>query len=245
MNRSVLILRMVRGGWERAEIGTWLTECFCGWFADTALLAQAGFLAESLPRLVHGTVDSFPTLVARNNAARTFLESGVGTLVMVDHDMLPAPGFFRHALEFLADHSGPALVGSPYRTGPPNRAVEVVYERPFGSGKYERAQADKVAAMEGTRRAAGIGAGLVAINRAAFDAVSQPYFDYEFKDVAREQLAWGEDMYFCRKLTAAGGKVWVAWDHWSQHAKTELVGKPEALPEPALLEMAGTENERG
>lgn len=210
---EVLIIRMVRGGWERAEIGTWLADCYC--------LAQSGL---RLGKLIHGTMDAFPTLVARNAVARLVIDGRFGIVVMVDADMVPAQGFFRKAVKFLQDHRGAVMIGSPYCTGSPNRLPEVTRDR---DGTAVRVTRDEASSLSGIELVNGIGFGLVAINRAAFETIEPPYFDYEFKDQAREHLAWGEDMYFCRKLTKVGGRVYCDWDSWSQHAKTELVSKPE------------------
>ena len=214
MRPEVLLMRMVRGLWERAEVGTWLVECYCQ------------VLQRKVPvqRLEHGTMDCFPHHAARNSTAKVMLAESFGILFMVDHDMVPSPSFFRRAVGFLSEHNGPILLGSPYRTGAPNRWVEVCIEE---DGLASRVSCKEAAQLRGIKEVAGVGTGLVAINRAAFELVEPPYFDFEFTDASKEVIAWGEDHHFCRKLIAAGGKVMCDWESWSGHAKIEVVEKPD------------------
>lgn len=205
---DVLILRIARGKWERAEVGTWLADCYCQ--------VQSGL---KLGRLLHGIIDGEPTSAARNSAVFSARRAEVDVLVMVDADMDPAPGFFRRAVEFLADHRGAVVIGSPYCGAPPECNVQAT----IGGARIGRTEA---AAMQGIRLVGCIGTGLIACNLAAFDAMEGPCFDYSYATPGREQVSETEDFQFTRRLTAAGGRVYADFDSWSGHAKESIIGKP-------------------
>lgn len=210
---TVLIVRIARGSWERCEVGSWLAGV-------TAHAVGAGL------DIRIGTIDQEPTTTARNKAVRVAREIGAGVLVMVDDDMLPAEGFFPRALDFLAKHPGPVVVGSPY-CGARSAGCPVQVMLPAGDG-LARVHRDYAAGRTGFEPVGAVGTGLIACNLLAFAAVEPPFFDYAYTSPAREEVAETEDFHFCRKLTAAGGRVWVDWDSWSGHCKAEVIGKPES-----------------
>lgn len=208
---DVLIARIARGKWERSEVGTWLAQCYCD-----ALTGRV-----KIGRLIHELVDAEPTSVARNAAVRVARRESFDVLFMVDADMVPAGGFFMHALRFLKDATGAVIIGSPYCGVPPACDVQVM--KP---GTFERYTRDEAKALTGNTAVGAIGTGLLAFNVAAFDKLSPPYFDYEYPDERRETVSRTEDVSFTRRLTEAGGRVFAAWDEWSGHAKEAIVGKP-------------------
>ena len=223
---KVAIARISRGGQERVEIGTWLVACWCDPVVDP------GTVLDSLD-----TIDAEPTPAARATAVLRCRKMGYtanDVLIMIDNDMVPdienvghrADNFYNRAVRFLADHPGPYVIAAPYCGGPPKRDVQVVG---VDGKRVMRAEAAKKRHIE---QVAGIGTGLFAANLAVYDAVEKagnlPWFDYRYADEPmRATVSATEDMYFCEKLNAAGGKIFCDWEYWSAHSKTELVGKPK------------------
>jgi hypothetical protein len=207
---DVLLMKIVYGLWERSAVGNWLADCYCR------------TLQRRVPvrNMIHGEQDTFPVYAARNLSGQVFMGGPFDVLFMVDADMHPAAEFFQRATEYFATHRAPALIGSPYRMRAPGHEIAVEH----GGGRFEPRDAIEAT---GLRKVCGIGTGLVAINRAAFEVVKPPWFDLEFTDEFKSRVKIGEDIGFCRKLIAAGGTVLCDWDSWSGHAKTEIVGKPE------------------
>ena len=80
-----------------------------------------------------------------------------------------------------------------------------------------------------------IGTGLIAFNMACFDVVEKsnllPWFDYDYSDPPyNTDVSQTEDYHFLHNLINAGGRVFCDWESWSEHAKVELVGKPQLPP---------------
>lgn len=220
----VVVFRICRGSWERVEVGTWLANLY----------------TRPHPRvreLMHATIDQEPTPAARNHAVEVARSAKADVLVMVDDDMVPAEGFFDSAIDHLRDHPGAVVIGSPYCGARAGGCAVQVMQRPVSAlvakpGEQselfmERVEREDAAKRKGIELVHAVGTGLLACNMAAFDALAEPYFDYEYTTPSRSNVALTEDFYFTRDLSTAGGRVYVDWDHWSSHAKVEIVGKPE------------------
>lgn len=208
---NVLILRIARGCWERCEVGTWLADCFC----------QHGMGRTKTQTLMHGVIDGEPTPAARNSAVVAAKQARADVLVMVDNDMDPSPTFFAHAIEFLASRKGSVCIGSPYCGAAPERLVQATR-----INDLVRFYREDAAEMNGDKLVSCIGTGLIACRMQCFDTLEAPWFDYEYTDALRHTVKTTEDFYFTRRLSEAGGRVYAAWDHWSGHAKTEVIQKP-------------------
>lgn len=216
---NVLLMHIAHGRNERCEVGTWLVDCYVQ-------------MLRGLPvNLGNGLVDGFPTSTARNSAVLEAQAAGADVLVQVDDDMLPSLSFFAHAVEFLSHHPGAVCIGSPYCGAAPAHNVQVMRR------DFSRFGRDEAAAKTGDELVGAIGTGLLACRLECFERVEPPWFEYEYADRYHATLIRTEDIHFTRRLTEAGGRVYCAWDHWSSHAKVEIVGKPEPADVPV--------NERG
>lgn len=212
----VLLARMVRGQWMRPEVGDFQVEAYAHCIRHNLALSV-------------GRIDQTPTDCARNMTVWSARQLGADVVCMVDHDMAPAPGFFAHALDFLQTHRGPTVIASPYCGQPPAALVQVVDEGPGGVAR--RVGRGDAARRRGDECVLAVGTGLIFANIEAFDLLNQTglpaYFQFAFDGPEHRAALASEDMFFCLQLSRAGGQVWCAWDYWSGHAKTELVGKPD------------------
>ncbi len=215
---KILLTKIVRGRWERCEVGDFVTD---------AVVTATRWKCQ----LTLGFADQEPTPAARNMTVHLARKIGADMLFMVDHDMAPSKTFFTHAVQFLQSHPGPTVIASPYcGDASCGRLVHVFDHHPEGGEEVRVGRADAFA-RTGDQEVAGIGTGVFAANLKAFDVVEKPYFDYDYTSEERILVRYTEDTHFCRRLVAAGGKVFAAWSHWSGHCKTEIVQKPQ--PEPA------------
>lgn len=215
MAAKVVIAVLAKGHYERCDIRDFILGIYC---SGNPLVG----------RLINATVDQSPTTAARNSVVAKCRSMGFASkdkILMIDHDMVPSMTFFEHAMKFLTDHPGPNVIGSPYCGGPPGMEVQVV-ERD-GLGVVRRVTREEAAERVGTQKTLLVGTGLMLANMAAFDAVKPPIFDYTYDTPAMEVASQTEDFYFCANLAAAGGNAFVAWDHWSMHDKSVVIGKPD------------------
>lgn len=218
---NILIARICRGSWERCEVGDFLVSSFV-------------YAAHNGVNMLLGNVDQEPTTAARNNAVSQALAAGIDILIMVDDDMVPAPRFFEQAVQFWNGgktgrgglnmrpfNKDRCVLGSPYCGSPPGRLVQVL------DSDLQRMTRQFAMNRSGIGQVRCVGTGLIAIDLRCLSLIEPPYFDYDYTDAVRTNVKWTEDFYFCNRIHEAGGKVWCAWDQWSGHAKTEVVGKPE------------------
>lgn len=217
---NILLARIIRGGYERREIG----------FALSLWTAQAIQMGVGLEVL---DVDQEPTPAARNQAVEVAKGREFDVLMMIDGDMIPNLGFFQYVRGIFKGDDMLAkmpenrhhVIGSPYCGGPPNYEVQAMSETAI-VGKYERFPRELAAKLSGLDTCPLVGTGLIAIDVRAFDLIKPPYFAYTYSD-EKQTLAGTEDFYFCDKLHRAGGRIMMAWDYWSQHSKEIPIGKPE------------------
>ncbi len=214
MAAKVLLVSLAHGFYERCEIRDFFVAAYC---CGNPLVGK----------IINATQSKCPTTSARNEIVGQCRAMGFepnDKILMVDHDMVPSMTFFEHAMRVLTDNPGATAIGSPYCGKPPECEVQVVEQDV--NGIVRRVSRDEAAVKTGTLPTMLVGTGLFMANVAAFNAVVPPYFDYTYETPAMEKASQTEDFYFCAKLLAAGGKVFCAWDHWSLHDKSCLIGKP-------------------
>lgn len=212
---KVLIVSVARHKWERSEVGEFKAAAYC------CGNARVG-------KIILATVDKEPTSCARNFTVASAQFSGLSgddLVFMLDNDHSPNIHFFNHAVNWFAAHPGPAVVASPYCGGEPEYGVQVLGKD--DNNVIRRVSRDEAAAREGTGEVVAVGTGVFAANMRAFDLVAEPWFEYGYDSPRHLEAIQTEDFYFTANLTAAGGKVWCAWDHWSLHHKPQGIGKPE------------------
>ncbi len=215
----ILIARILRGGFERHEIGSWLAKCFLAASKDPRIT----FINDVV-------VDKCPTDAARNEAAILALSMKADVLVSVDHDNVPTLDFFTQAVDYLIRHPA-AVVAAPYLgarpsgPGTPDREVQVVVKdasAPEGRRRVGHAEARE---LTGIRLAYGVGT-VLAIGTPALKLISPPWWAYRYFD-PRHMHVGTEDFVFSEKLVDAGGIVVVNWSTWVGHHKSETLWKPE------------------
>ncbi len=209
----VLIASICYGSYQRCEITPWCIEAYCAFDRKDVV---TNYLK----------MDQLYVESARNKAVSIAQSMNCDALVMVDSDMLPAMGFFKHAIEFLRDRAGPVVIASPYCGSPLNGCPVHVQRSPDGKSVVPVTR-DEAAMLTGNEQVAAIGTGLMAIHLDCFDVIGQPYFAVEYASSSQDVVLLTEDYYFCQKLGQMGGQVWVSWDHWSGHDKHFIVQRPK------------------
>lgn len=128
-----------------------------------------------------------PTAHARNAAVAKFLQSPCQWLVQIDNDQYPQ---FR-ILELIraAEEAGKYVVAAP---------TPMIGKHGFSWNVTEKGADDFYRTLpDGWFRPFLIGAGFLAVRRAVFEKLPQPWFDGSYEDFA-----------FCVKAQDAGFKVW-------------------------------------
>jgi hypothetical protein len=208
----VLIESICYGSYQRCEITPWVVEAYTSYDPRQV-------------QVTYGKIDQLYVESARNRACSVALD--FDALVQIDTDMIPAPGFFQRAVDFLRKHPGSVAIGSPYCGSPAVGCGVHVMRTPDGGSTLVPVTRAEAARATGIELVGAVGTGLFAMNTAALRALSPPYFVTEFTDSRNEIVSCSEDFAFCRKLTRAGGRVYVDWNSWSGHDKRVVVGKPE------------------
>lgn len=254
---TILIARLSYSGYERVEIGTWL--------AQTALMLDKHPRVENV---FHKLQMGYPTSRVRNEVLKICREKRIHFAVMVDDDMVPdvhSPGrsvgydhlpmmsdqtnFLPAALDFALEHPGPCVVGAPYCAGPPEERVLVSRFRekqsdcpngPVGGLALECFSRDDAATRTGIEMVSALPTGLMLIDMRCLDVLGAPWFDYEYKDIHRTELASTEDTVFSRNLFYLGVPQYVAWQSWAAHIKVKPVGRPRKYPLAAVPEQVRT-----
>jgi hypothetical protein len=230
---KILLARVIRGGWERREIGFALAK----WVAWCAANGHEIIIADP---------DQEPTPAARNAMVECARAGAFDLLIMIDGDIIPNlewfefavtwfdPTDFGHPRENAAAiirrrNEGIHVIGSPYCGGPPNyevQAMDLKYKSDGFLALMQRVEREDAKNRIRLMQVGAVGTGLIAIDVRAFDLIEPPYFAYTYAD-ERETIAGTEDFYFCDKLHRAGGKIFMAWDYWSGHSKPVMIQKPE------------------
>ncbi len=208
---KVLLARLAHGGWERTEVGDFLLDAYAA-------------CAQYKVRLMLGKLDQCPTTCARNTVFKRAQEAQADVVCMVDNDMAPPLGLFDHALKFLAKHKGAVAIGSPYCGAPPKEEVQVVIRD--AGGTPVRMSREDAARRTGDQLVYGIGTGVWFCNKAALTLLEPPQFEYVYDGVELLNALATEDIVWSERFTEAGGRIYAAFDYWSGHAKTKVVGRP-------------------
>jgi GT2 family glycosyltransferase len=159
---------------------------------------------------------------ARNNQVERFLELKDYTHhLWLDDDMcLCDPS----VLERLLQDNQPIVSGLYWRADYPHYPIllreygvdnDVIYEFTYADKPYPK---DKLIEVDA------VGCGLLLVRREVYEKLKPPYFLWH----GDAQQAHGEDMYFSRKVRAAGFKIYVDPRAEALHAVRTLVGSDEA-----------------
>ncbi len=193
-----------------------------------------------------------PITMLRNLCMKTAGQQGVDFVCMIDNDMdadrylkedKNAKPFLETALDFMWKHRGPCCVGAPYAGPPPHEVPYILQwtnrqsDHPNPDVKLELMTREEVANRTGIESVAALPTGLILIDMRCLEAITPPYFDYEYADPPyNTEKATTEDIYFTRNLWMAGVPQYVLWDCWAGHFKPKNVGKPQLLHAEAVRE---------
>lgn len=155
---------------------------------------------------------------ARNAIVDDFLETDCDVLWFIDSDITPS----KHALDLIVNHydkwqvSGltyPVFMTPPGYENP--QVVFTVYQKNPESGNLTPANSPK----SGSKFVDGLATGCLFIKREVFSLLTKPYFEFKYKDESRE-MAEGEDLGFCRKLSTLGIQLYTDFDLICKHQKS-------------------------
>jgi hypothetical protein len=238
MQRSVLFARFPGNQVEHPATTDWLVE--------TVLKAKADLRIRDV---FHWRISDTPITMGRNLALEHAKKVGADWVLMVDADMHPdlylgrdprAVPFWDAAVDFLAQHNGPAMLGAPYCGPPPHENVYVFQwakaqsDHPNTDLRLEQVSREEAAARGGIEEVGALPTGLVLLDMRALERLQPPYFDYEWQDATQSQKASTEDVVFTRNLSLAGVPLYCLWDSWAGHYKLKCVGKPVPLSVDAV-----------
>lgn len=229
---KVMFCRFPYGGLECSESTDWMIKTVHEAKTDPRI-------SEVLGRKYNDT----PVTMTRNRALRDAKNLRCDYAVFLDSDMAPDveyPGskpFWKSAFDFCLSHRDtPLLVAAPY-CGPSPHQLPYIFE--WRNRKSQNPNADfelalmtreDAAKRGGFEEVAALPTGLMIIDLRVLDGISPPWFEYEYKDPPfNTEKASTEDVYFTRNVSLAGFPIYVAWDSWAAHRKTELVGRPELI----------------
>jgi hypothetical protein len=167
--------------------------------------------------------------------------------------------FFKSCFDFFCNHfdKGPCVLAAPYCSSPPSvgqNGEERVFAFKWATNrndKYRRQIAleamsrEEGAVRTGFENVVAAATGLMMIDTRIVDTkLKKPWFEYEWKDPPfNTQKASTEDVYFTRNCSLVGIPVYVNWDAWAAHAKSEIVGKPMLMTNDELvMELRETQN---
>ncbi len=188
------------------------------------------FLSTPIPEgwsLFEADARAQPVTLCRERIAEMAMENGADVLLWIDSDVTTRDpsDLWRLVEGLLGMPSEVWLLGAPVRNqetaAAPNLSVgrcpdPATFDVPFPVD--------------------GIGFGLVAVRRVAFERIRRPWFEFlwQAKLDARPR---GEDMTFCDRIWAAGGEVWadprIPTAHWFASAHwIDLAGTRERGPIP-------------
>lgn len=155
---------------------------------------------------------------ARNAIVDDFLDTDCDVLWFIDSDITPS----KHALDLIVNHYDKwQVAGLTYPvfmtpTGSENpQVVFTVYEKNPSTGNLALADAPK----SGSKFVDGLATGCLFIKRSVFSLLVKPYFEFKYKEESRE-MAEGEDLGFCRKLSDLGIQMYTDFDLICKHQKS-------------------------
>lgn len=186
---------------------------------------------------------SLPIAILRNRAVAIAAGAKCDYLLMIDNDMLPdrpagSRPFWDTAWGFMmARDRGlpPATVAAPYLCD----ADEGFYSTDWRTDDRTAKGDDDVVlirkedafARRGIGPVASTQTGLILYDMRAFDVIEPPWFTFDWQEPSHMFMSASEDHYQTRKSGASGCPVYVAWDSWACHLKTQYVtrGVPEGV----------------
>lgn len=241
---KLLIARFPYGAQEHPDVVDWLLN-------ETARLAK-----DPRFQVRHWRIDDTPITMGRNRCLEVAKKEGVDFVLMVDSDMAPdlyigngdllVQPFLPTALDFALKHPGPCAIAAPYGGPPPHENVYVFHwlnrqsDHPDVDLELNQYTREHAATLAGIQEVAALPTGLFLLDMRALNAITPPYFYYEFENdgarcpacLAHEpgvqtHKASTEDVTFTRDLSLAGVKVYAHWSAWAGHWKRKCVGKPQ------------------
>jgi hypothetical protein len=228
---QVMVARFPYGGSEDHRLCSWL-------------IATVGKMKQDrrISAVHHIEINDTPITMSRNRAVKAAQTAGADYLLMVDSDMspdLPLPGskpFWDTSWDFVLEYGRPCVVAAPYCGPPPCENVYVFRwantESDSANPNFslEQFPREEAAKMLGIQEVAALPTGILLLDLRALQAISPPYFDYEYKDPPfNTEKSTTEDVYFTRNLSLAGVPQFCNWDAWAGHVKSKVVGKPTPL----------------
>jgi hypothetical protein len=148
---------------------------------------------------------------ARNKVHDDFLEnSSCETLMMLDSDVIPPPGFEHKLLKHMERSKNIRMVGGWYKMKDESRMPVVYHDDGFddrGIAQYRKYGKNEVG--KGLTKVDAAGAGCWMMHRKVAEAIGKkPYHMNE----------GGEDLLLCRKVREAGFSLWIDWRIECAHA---------------------------
>ena len=246
---KLMLARFPYGGSERTELIDWV--------------ASANAWAQRVPEVstfLNWHLNATPVTMSRNAAVMAAQQQGVDILFMVDSDMEPdmdrTKPFLPEAFDFVARRwdLAPTVIAAPYCQGAPNYTPTMGRWRAKRDGHEVKAELftrEEAILIHGIREAPFLGTGLMGIDMRIFTGfdvggetvkLPPPWFEYEYSDEYRWQVATSEDMFFSRNVAMLFARhnlpvCFIHWDCWSYHWKSERVGKPVDLSPSGLRDM--------
>jgi hypothetical protein len=164
-------------------------------------------------RCVHRKFHDF----ARNEVVKEFLATECDILWFLDSDVVPPP----HVLDLITEHGEHwELAGAPYPVfmtptgfqGP--QVVMCVYAQGENGGMHTMKVPQK-----GVQFVDGLATGCIFIKREVFAQLQEPYFAFKYNE-KNMHIEEGEDLGFCRKVSALGYKFFTDFSMACKHYKT-------------------------
>ena len=251
---DIAICRFPGDGWERHELTSWLIRTVCKMKKDPRIgtihdIVEAG---------------ETPITIARNRAVKKAMALGASYILFVDNDMVPdLPGeqpFWDTAWEFMLarrdaeeqfkldwvgdveeipSRFAPATIAAPYGGPPPYENVFVFEWKGFQSDcpddqfKLEAFTREQAAARTGIEEVVALPTGLILYDSRVFEILPKPWFDYELEEDETEKHTT-EDVYQTRNAHVLGLPQLVAWQCWSGHHKSKVVGRPQFVTKDSV-----------
>lgn len=154
---------------------------------------------------------------ARNELVGQFLDSKADILWFLDSDITPS----KHILDLVIMHKDKwEVAGATYPVfmntdhSPNISVVFTVYKKNESTGNFGLREAPKT----GQEFVDGLATGCLFIKREVFAKLEKPYFEFKYENESRK-MEEGEDLGFCRKLSALGIKFFTDFELVCRHQK--------------------------
>lgn len=154
---------------------------------------------------------------ARNAIVEDFLSTDCDVLWFLDSDITPS----LHVLDLVALHKDkwqvagatyPVFMKTPHTED--ISVVFTVYKKNVETGNFGLRNTPK----SGQEFVDGLATGCLFIKREVFSQLNKPYFEFKFDPESRE-MAEGEDLGFCRKLSTLGIRFFTDFELVCKHQK--------------------------